>query len=189
MRNHHRGNNPHGFTLLELLVTLALAAIILAIGVPAFTELIRNNRQVSTSHTLMTGLNLARSEAIKRAVRVTMCRSNGPDSCSDDNSRIWETGWIVFVDADESGDFTDTDDIIRVFEPIGGNVTLRSGGNYARFVSFLPLGNSRGNTGLPNDTFRICDPRGSSKARAVIVNAVGRARAAQAGDGYSIDCP
>lgn len=189
MRTHHPGRRPQGFTLLELLVTLAIAAIVLGLGVPAFTELIRNNRQISASHTLLTALNLTRSEAIKRGVRVTLCRSDDLAACNSDNSRIWENGWIVFVDADESGQVGDAANIIRVFAPIGGDLTIRSGGNYSRFVSYQPLGNSRGNTGLANDTFRICDHRGKDHARAVIVNVVGRPRAQRVGNGYSIDCP
>lgn len=88
--------SAHGFTLIELMITLALAAIILTLGVPSFTETIRTNRVATQVNELVTALNLARSEAIKRATAVTVCASADQATCSGSND--WRTGWIVVTD-------------------------------------------------------------------------------------------
>ncbi|MGB5065269.1 MAG: GspH/FimT family pseudopilin, partial [Candidatus Competibacter sp.] len=68
-------NRKSGFTLIELMITVALAAIVLTLGVPAFQETIRNNRLATTVNDFISSLNLTRSEAIKRGTRVTLCKS------------------------------------------------------------------------------------------------------------------
>ena len=85
-----------GFTLIELLVTLAVAAIALGIAVPSFKSTIVNNRSLSMGDEMVVALNFARSEAIKRGARVSICPSLDAASCS--TATNWAKGWIVFVD-------------------------------------------------------------------------------------------
>ncbi len=90
------GFNPHqsrleGFTLIELMVTLAVAAIMLTIAVPSFQEFIGSNRLTSEANGFLTSLNLARSEAIKGNVRVTLCVSSNGTSCAASGG--WELGY------------------------------------------------------------------------------------------------
>jgi len=157
-----------------LMITLAVATIVLTIGIPSFQELILNNRMVTQTNDLLGALALTRSEAIKRGVQVVMCRSAG-SGCAADLSRVWETGWIIFADPNENGLLDAGEPLIRVREGTGGAITIRSGGNFARWVGYQPSGVSRGDTNLANDTFRICDSRGRDHARFVAVNSVGRA--------------
>jgi type IV fimbrial biogenesis protein FimT len=82
-----------GFTLFELIVTVALAAIILSIGVPGFTSFIQNNRAATHSNDIVTALNLARNEATRRGAPVIVCSSADGASCS--GSTDWTTGWVV----------------------------------------------------------------------------------------------
>jgi len=155
-----------GFTLVELLVTLMVAAILLAVGVPSFVETIRQNRTVSQANNLVTALNLARSEAIKRGQQVTVLRTGAE----------WEDGWQVFVDEDGDGTLDASDDtLVQEYAALGSGYTLRVGGNYSDWLAYLPTGLSLGNGGLPNGSFRLCtDEQDTAEGRTIAVNSVGR---------------
>ena len=95
-----------GFTLIELMVTVAILAILVSIAVPSFRDMIQSNRMLSITNNLMTALQFARSEAIKRGVRVDVCRqSNG--ACS--NGTGWQDGWLVKVNGTDGA-------VLRVWE-------------------------------------------------------------------------
>src|SRR5262245_64720640 len=83
-----------GFTLVELMYTIAVGAIVLGIGIPAFTETIRAGRMTTSVNTEVTAMHVARSEAVKRRARVTLCRSTtaAAPTCDKDGE-----GYIVFV--------------------------------------------------------------------------------------------
>lgn len=87
-----------GFTLIELIVTLAVAAIILTIGVPSFQEALQNNRRTTQVNEIIGAFNIARSEAIKRGMKVTMCKSADSATCDTTacsvttGNNCWEQG-------------------------------------------------------------------------------------------------
>lgn len=86
-------NEQRGFTLFELMVTVAVAALILSLGVPGFMSFVQNNRAATHSNDLVTALNLGRSEATRRGSAVVMCSSANGTSCSGSND--WSTGWVL----------------------------------------------------------------------------------------------
>ena len=86
-----------GFTLIELIVTLAVLAIVLGIAVPSFSGMLRDGRASSVSSELHGALQLARSEAIKRRDEVMVCRSNA-DGSSCENGTDWAGGWLIMAD-------------------------------------------------------------------------------------------
>jgi len=88
-----------GFTLIEMMVAVTVLAILLSIGIPTFSDVIRNNRTAATTNDLVGALNLARSEAMKRGSPVSICASNDNQSACDGNAGSWIKGWIVFSDA------------------------------------------------------------------------------------------
>ena len=92
-----------GFTLVELMVTLAVAAIALGIAIPSFNQTMRNNSSSALGSELAGALNYARSEAVKRAKRVSICASNDGATCLAANN--WKEGWLVFID-DAAADST-----------------------------------------------------------------------------------
>lgn len=111
-----------GFTLVELLVTVTLLAVAIAIGVPSFTSFQRNSELSSTTNTLLAAINAARGEAMKRGMNAMVVPADGAD---------WASGWVVFVDRDRSLDFDAGRDIlIQNGEPLPAYLTV-SGNNSA----------------------------------------------------------
>lgn len=173
------GWQQSGFTLIELIVVLAFAAIIMTFAIPNFNTAIRNNRLSTQANDLVSALNLARSEAVTRGDRVTVCRSLNGTSCNT-SAGNWEDGWIVFHDPLASGTVGVVDSgeqLIRVYAGLDGDNTLRSGDNYTNYVSFLAMGESRGNasdTDAEDDEFRLCDSRGAAAAYTIEIMLTGR---------------
>ena len=172
----------HGFTLLELIITLAVAAILVTIGIPSFVETLRNNRLVTQTNELVATLNLARTEAIKRGVPVTICKASyttatAPTACS--TSASWNSGWIVYADRGSVNgtiSSTDGDEIILVKEAMASGFKLGTGNNFKDWFSYLATGYSKGggSGGLGNDTFTLCLDGKTTTGRAIAVNTAGR---------------
>lgn len=166
-------NKNSGFTLIELMVTLSIAAILMGIAVPSFQTTIKSNRIVTQTNQLVTALNLARSEAIKRGVQVTVCKSADRATCTTNGN--WDQSWLVFVDSVSPIGTKNTDDLVlRSFEPVPQGVMMRSGTNFANFISYKSSGVSQGGNDLATDTFGICDDRGVGFARALSLSNTGR---------------
>lgn len=157
-------NNHSGFTLLELMVTLAVAAILLTIAVPNFTVFLQNSRLAGTANEVVTMMNYARSEAVKRNRPVTLCSRASDTACA--NSTNWDEGVLVFVDADGDGAIGDVGDILQVMQSLGGGNTLRSGNDSVTY-------RANGVAGV-NASFRLCDERGTASARTIDVSPLGR---------------
>ncbi|CAN5285463.1 hypothetical protein BH24PSE2_BH24PSE2_16770 [soil metagenome] len=173
-----------GFTLLELLVTVALAAILLGLGVPGFLDTMRNNRMAASANALLEAMHLARAEAVKRRTPVTVCSSADPlggSACSAGSFN----GWIVFADTD--GDVVvdiaavPPETVLRAHGPLPGEIESLSD---SPFVSFAGTGFRRNAGGNPSaSTVRLCDSRGNadlgsglSAARVLEVGVTGRPR-------------
>ena len=100
-----------GYSLAELIITLAIGAILLGVAAPAFTDLIRSSRLSAELNVFVRSVNYGRTEAIKRAHMVIICARNGR-TC--DNSAPWRDGWLVFVDQDGDGE-PDPEELIMTF--------------------------------------------------------------------------
>jgi len=159
----------NGFTLLELMVTLAVAAILLSVGVPGFRSVIMDNRLVRDTNQFVASINLARSAAVRFQRTAAVCASANFDatvpSCS--NSTDWSQGWIVWVDKNRDG-VTDANEVLAVQAPINDSTTFSA--TSAAFFAY----DARGFGRSPADDLMMCDSRSGETGRRIRMNAVGR---------------
>jgi type IV fimbrial biogenesis protein FimT len=92
----HAPRTTRGFTLVELMVTLAVLAILTMVAVPSFRDTIRRNRVSAASNALLADLRYARTEAINRGQLVSLCPSSDGSSCTADGT-AWDAGWLVYT--------------------------------------------------------------------------------------------
>ncbi|MGH8250593.1 MAG: GspH/FimT family pseudopilin [Steroidobacteraceae bacterium] len=122
-----------GFTLLDLLTTVVVLGILLTVGIPSFSSIMRNNRIAGSTNELVTALTYARSEAMKRGDIVAACPSDDQSTCAGNND--WSTGWVVFVDLNEDGARDVTEQLLQVWQPIGGGLELDSSLQFLQYAS------------------------------------------------------
>ncbi len=157
------------FSLIELMIALAVLAILLGLAAPAFQEMVLNHRQTSQLNQLIGSLALARAEAIKRRQAVGICKSHDGQFCT--HSGEWDQGWIVFADNNDSRQ-REPDEALLASYSGSPQMTLRYGGFPSdNYVIYYPDGRSLG-----NGTFTHCDSRSEAQARAVILARSGRVR-------------
>lgn len=175
-----------GFTILELMITVSVAAILLAIGVPGFQDFIRNNRRAAEVNNLVSTLQIARNESVTRNRRVGVCPTSNGTSCSA--STNWETGWIVYVDEGGTEGSRDAGEEILRFADGPEGMTVRV---EFKALNYLPNGRIRTypDANTPGN-FTFCDGRGASQARVVQLGISGRpATESTKIDGSAPTCP
>lgn len=176
-----RGNG--GITIIEMMVVVAVAAILLAVGVPNLYEFVVRNRIEAAGNEFVAALNLARSEAIRRG-RMVVIRNNA-------GNQNWGSGWRMFADDDGDNVMDAGEETIREAVALDSPMTLRSTRNSSPFISFRPDG--RAKDGLPNVyVFLLCyDGKisaGVNRPRSwvVVVNEHGRVRLAKPDAGTGV---
>ena len=166
-------NAPHrGFTLIELMVGIAVIAIIIAIGVPSFNRLISSQTTAATASRLSNALAYARSEAVTRSTNVTICASDDGATCS--GSSLWNNGWIVFLDNNTTSGSTgsvDTNEEVLKVEDID-SLSVGVNGD-AAFVAYNRLGESINGVSGSTLDFTVAGRNTSTSARIVAVNKQG----------------
>ena len=153
-----RPGRTGGFTLVELLVTIAVAGILAVIGVPALRTFLQNDRQWTNANSLVMSLNAARSEAIKQDAPVSVCPTTNGTSCS--TTAAWAQGWIVLSSVANSVPVLTIPAL-----PTGTSLTEA---NALTAVTFQ----STGTVSAPA-AFTLCDSRGGTYARYVQVTLTG----------------
>ncbi len=142
----------HGFTLVELMVTLSVAAILATVAVPSLQSMLQNNRMSSHANKLITTLNFVRSEAVKRNASITLTAKN---------SNNWHIGWTVT---------NANNDIIRDQAAFGGDSTLHGQPSIST-LTYRPTGFLQGNAGA---SFALCDSRTGEIGRTISISTTGR---------------
>ncbi len=183
---------PHGFTLVELLVTVVVLSILLGLAVPAFRTFMQNDQQWVQQNNLVLSLNAARSEAIKNDLPggAQVCSSTDGANCTN---TPWEQGWIVLGvnPANPVGPLKP----LQVVGALPAGTTLAEANNN---LSVTFLSNGVLNTGLLANpaapvAFKMCDTRGAAFARYLQVTLMGRVVASpvvgQDLTGAALACP
>lgn len=169
-----------GLSLVELMVAMAVAIVLMAIGVPMYQGLTASNRAATQTNALVTALNLARSEAVKRGVSVSLCGvaaanvSAARPPCTGDDD--WTGGWMVFTDLEDppNGALGAGDDPIRVWAAFEPAPTIDT--DSATFVSFLSNGGA-----LAGEDIEMSQDGSNGSARCIHILASGQIRSEKAG--------
>jgi type IV fimbrial biogenesis protein FimT len=165
-----------GFTLVELMVTIGILAILMMVAIPSFNSALISYRLTSIANTFVASAQLARSEAIKRNSRVTLCKSANGVDCTTAGG--WQQGWILFNDIDNNALKGPTEAIIHTEVALPANFSMTFVDNY---ISFTATGGTELTTGaFQAGTVKLCSQSAPvGPARQMVINAVGRMRVAK----------
>ncbi|MEO6365136.1 MAG: GspH/FimT family pseudopilin [Luteimonas sp.] len=158
-----------GFTLIELMIALAVIGVATTLGLPALSGALQRARVSAASHMLTATLASARSTAVMHQAPVSVCPTTPQRRCRMDG--IWEEGWMMFIDLHRTGQPEADGDILRIVDPLDEGLILRatSGRDRARFQ---PDGRSTGST----LTLSLCSNADRRLLGRVVLNNWGRAR-------------
>ncbi|MCU7806520.1 MAG: GspH/FimT family pseudopilin [Candidatus Thiodiazotropha sp. (ex Semelilucina semeliformis)] len=168
-----------GMTLIELMVTLAVGILILSIGVPSFMSMMSSNQAAGYSNDLVSALRLARSEAVKRSIVVSVCsRNKTPGSVACDPGAGWAYGWLVFTDdgtSPSNGDFdSGSETLLRSWEiPENDGDRITFSGGTPGNIGFIATGANTQDADI-QFSFKKTDCHGM-QARQITVSRMGRA--------------
>lgn len=169
-----------GATLLELLVVLAVSAVVFGFGVPSFVDLTNSSRLVSATNEMVSSLNFARSEAIKRNSRVVICTSATGASCVESGG--WHQGWLVFHDPNNNAVLDPGETMILARGALPAGLKLHGNKWIAKYISYTPSGATKTTSGfLQVGTLTVCNESAASgTARWIVVSSTGRPRTVKA---------
>ena len=166
-----------GLTLIELMVTLAVAITLFAVGVPLFQSVTMNNARTAETNSLVSALNQARSEAVKLDTPVTVCSKadplqTNPAAMACGAANQWPNGWFVFADVNGSATFENgTDNVLRVWTRRTGGVVMPAA---PAAVTYSGSGELQG-AASANFTLYVKEcPAGENRMMQLTVNSVGR---------------
>lgn len=170
------GRAARGFTLIELMIVLAIIAVMAGTGLPAMTSTIRSVQLTTASNDLLWSLFLARSEAIKRKTRVVVCKSADGLTCAQAGG--WQQGWLVFQDQDNDGLHDNGEAVLQRGAPLAADMKVTGNLNVARYVSYAPTGTTKLVGGsFQAGTITLCrQSLEPADARQIIVSSSGRPR-------------
>ncbi|HSH41913.1 MAG TPA: GspH/FimT family pseudopilin [Arenicellales bacterium] len=181
-RDGGRPDGP-GFSMVELMVTLAIAGILLASAGPSFVDLVRDKRITAEINLLLADVHLARMAAIKRNLDVVLCRSSDARHCDQGGGQVadWSKGRIIYIDLDGDKQRGNSEPLLQARGALPHGLRLRF--NQWWRVIYHPDGGAR------NGTFSLCGPRGPEHARTLILFYTGRPRIDdKRADGKEVAC-
>jgi len=168
-----------GATLAELLVVLAIAAILAGLAIPGFASLVHSSRLSAATNELLVSLHLARGEAIKRNARTVICISANGSTCATGGG--WHQGWLIFHDANNNAALDPGETVIHARQALPDSIRLTGNSTVSKYISYAPSGGTKSVTGaFQAGTLTVCNvANASGAARRVVISSTGRPRVAK----------
>ena len=156
----------NGFSLVEVLIALAITAILVSLAAPSMNESIKSSKIKELSGEFTSALYLTQSESIKRGVQVTIVPLQ--------SSGGWQTGWNIFEDVDRNGVQGANEELIQTHSvPADGLTLLSKDSVFSAWLAFLPSGAAKGTGGISGG-FRICrSDNNVTKSRTITIQGSG----------------
>ena len=176
-------HRARGVTLVELATVVAIVGITVSLAAPAFNRLMARNAMASSVNLFLAQLHLARSSAVTRERRITLCPATDPSSCNDDH-RAWHGGYLIFQNDNRNRELDASEELISYEEPARSRITIVSSSKYRNRISYRAMGRAW----FSNTTVRFCHPDYPELNRAIIVSNNGRARVVKKLGTGKIDC-
>ncbi len=173
-------SKTRGLTALDLAVSLAIIAVLVAAAVPAIRQIGMHQRMKAAIGQFHSDLNLARSQSINQAFHAVMCPRDATGACADTGT--WQHGWLVFFDGNDDREWQQHETLLRDAPAVDGPRILSSG--HRTRLRFFPNGTAPGS----NATITFCDDRGNEAARQLTLSASGRTRLKSAGETDTRQC-
>ena len=192
--------------MIELMVAIAVAAILITLATPSFRLLIQNNRISGAANDFVSVFNLARAEAIKRGAVVFVCRTDDPQAnppdCQRANNAVhdgnWSNGWLMYaVPTTEmislrspNYDYIDgTDTVVRLGEGATDGVRITSDAEGNQFLGYNADGTLFMDPATPGEArYAVCDDRNESAGRLIRIPVAGRATVGTTTTATDSDC-
>ena len=185
---HVLNRQPKGFTLLEALVVLVLLATLMALAAPSFLGLRQKHQLQSQAEQLQGSLMLARSEALRRQQRVTLCVRDEGANAECAVSGHWTQGWVMFVDDNNNAQRERDETVLQLHAALPHFLTLQGNNPVKRYVSYGAEGRSQSKSGaFQAGTLTLCGLDQPSVWR-IVINPVGKPRLEKADRAVDSNC-
>lgn len=173
MRSRYRSHSESrhtGFSIVELMVILLIAVILMAIGIPSYQAMIQNHRLITATNALFMAVNLTRSEAIHRGVRVDMVPSG--------DGTKWTNGWVIFVDENNNQRPDQNETVIYSHGELHRDVRITPSftDSKVQYIAYNGTGRTRTNANSQTSQSGNWLLEAGPKSRKVVINFLGRAR-------------
>ncbi len=159
-----------GFTLLELIMVLALVAIVMTFAIPAMQTFTQNDRLTTNINTLISHLAYARSVAVTRSAQVSICASGDQVTCG---AGAWRDGWLIYVDANQNNALDGDEEVIKAHGALDPTQVTGTGGGLGLTITYDNRGfATNGSTGA----IGLCDGRTGPYGKTITITNTGRVR-------------
>lgn len=164
-----------GVTLIELMVTISIAVILMTVAVPGLQQFMTSNRLSGIATDMISSLNLAKSEAIKRGLNVYLCTGNACTGCTGgDCINDWSGGWIVYVDVNSNGSYNSSganpDTLLKRYPKLTSTQYTLNDQGFATQVQYMRNGAANATS---TSLFAICHDNNTTSGITINVSPTG----------------